>query len=551
MTNHLKIVEFIQREYQGSKSVFIFMSLVKGLFSALLVYVINQVVLTVSAHEPIEIRMFFLYLAICATILYTYRYTLTQAKIISVRIIRNIRLRLVEKVRRAELRFIEDTGKSRLYARIVEDTDIINYGMPEASGLLDAAFIILFIFIYIGFVSLAGFIFILFLLAVLYSVFFFNYIQLRKKLETAREEEANFYKRLNDTLSGFKEIRINDRKNDALFADTAAVARRTATLKRDGGFKSNLNITLAFVVYIGLLGAVVFATPLFSWAGTGTVVQLVALILFLFGPLNGMAKIFPVVNRMNAAVDSIEKLEASLDAWENSGPAASPEMPGAFNEIEMKAVSFQYTDQKGKTLFALGPIDMTIRSGEIIFLVGGNGSGKSTLLKLLTGLYYPGGNGRILLNGQALHQGNYPGYRELFSIIFTDFHIFKKLYGLSSPDPDRVRALLEQMHLHYKTDYIDGKFTQTDLSTGQRKRLAYIAALLEDKPIYVFDEWAADQDPVFREYFYVRFLNDLRSAGKTVIAATHDDRYFHKADRVLKMEDGQIVNLWEGKGEVK
>jgi len=182
----------------------------------------------------------------------------------------------------------------------------------------------------------------------------------------------------------------------------------------------------------------------------------------------------------------------------------------------------------------------------MVFIVGGNGSGKSTLLKLLTGLYYPT-DGSVDLNSELIDRTQYASYRELFAIIFTDFHLFDKRYGLSNIDDKQVKELLRLMQLDKKTKYRAGEFTQLDLSTGQKKRLAFVAAILDNKPIYIFDELAADQDPQFRQYFYEVILPDLKLKGKTIIAVTHDDKYFHVADRVLKMEYGQLVNLRDGK----
>ena len=70
---------------------------------------------------------------------------------------------------------------------------------------------------------------------------------------------------------------------------------------------------------------------------------------------------------------------------------------------------------------------------------------------------------------------------------------------------------------------------------------ALIVALLEGKQVFVFDEWAADQDPLFRKIFYQRLLPELKSRGKTVVAVTHDDRYFAVADQVIKLEEGKVV----------
>jgi putative ATP-binding cassette transporter len=121
--------------------------------------------------------------------------------------------------------------------------------------------------------------------------------------------------------------------------------------------------------------------------------------------------------------------------------------------------------------------------------------------------------------------------------------LFGKLYGLRDLDPGQVNALLERMQLDTKTAYVDGRFTSLNLSTGQRKRMGLLIALLEDKPICVFDEWAAEQDPEFRSYFYEELLHQLKEEGKTIIAVSHDDRYFHHADKIIKMEYGQLVKI--------
>jgi putative pyoverdin transport system ATP-binding/permease protein len=128
-----------------------------------------------------------------------------------------------------------------------------------------------------------------------------------------------------------------------------------------------------------------------------------------------------------------------------------------------------------------------------------------------------------------------------YSRIFTDFHLFDRLYGLEVIDEDRIVQLIDQMGLSEKTAFYEGRFSNIELSTGQRKRLALITVLLENKPILIFDEWAADQDPTFRKHFYHDILPALKKEGKTIIAATHDDHYFHTADRVIEMDFGHFV----------
>ncbi|MCP4107927.1 MAG: cyclic peptide export ABC transporter [Desulfobacteraceae bacterium] len=536
----LKILEFFNREYDGPKRTIIFMSAVRAVFTALMVAVVNQSAEFIAKNNSVEIHFVFLYITVCATIIYSLYYSTTQVTIMSVKLVRKMRVRLTDKLRRTELEFLETSGQGRIYARIAQDTDLVQHGTPEALIFIDAALTCIFLLIYVAFISPTGVVFILCFFFFYYGAFLLNYVKIREKLNAAREKEAAFFDLLNDTLTGFKEIKINTRKNNELFADINKLSRETEQLKKEGGFKNNQNIAIAYSSSIGLLGVVVFAVPIFTDAQSETVVKLVALVMFLFGLINSMSRGFPFIMRLNAAVENMEKLEADIDAF---GISPSPEetiIPKSFQKIVLKSVSFTYASKEGDTLFSLNPVNLTIRQGDILFVVGGNGSGKTTLLKLLTGLYYPAADGRIILDDQTVTLENYQSYRELFSVIFTDFHMFRKLYGVESVGEQEVKDLLRKMDIHKKTDYVDGKFTNTDLSTGQRKRLAYIAAILEDKPIYVFDEWAADQDPLFRRYFYEKFLQDLRAMNKTVIAISHDDNFFDKADRVITMEEGKM-----------
>jgi putative ATP-binding cassette transporter len=210
------------------------------------------------------------------------------------------------------------------------------------------------------------------------------------------------------------------------------------------------------------------------------------------------------------------------------------------HRIEMRGAVYAYLDPDGRPLFTVGPCDLTLRAGETIFVVGGNGSGKSTLLRVLTWLYAPKA-GVILWDGQPVDRSNVADYRNLFGAVFADFHLFDRLYGSPHVDPLEARALLETMGIAGKTAFRDGGFTNRDLSTGQRKRLAFVAALLEDRPVYVLDELGADQDSDFRRRFYEELLPWLKQRGKTLVVVSHDERYFHVADRVLTMEDGRFV----------
>jgi len=211
-----------------------------------------------------------------------------------------------------------------------------------------------------------------------------------------------------------------------------------------------------------------------------------------------------------------------------------------WQRLEFRDVAHHYYRPGEESNFVLGPINLAFHPGELVFIVGGNGSGKSTLSKLMTGLYIPDA-GEIWLDGQMITSENREWYRQHFSAIYADFYLFDRLLGINNPDLDsQAQAYLKQLHLDHKVTITNGRLSTTELSQGQRKRLSLLTAYLEDRPIYLFDEWASDQDPTFRELFYTEFLPKLKHQGKTIFVISHDDHYFHVADRMIKLDYGAI-----------
>jgi putative ATP-binding cassette transporter len=253
----------------------------------------------------------------------------------------------------------------------------------------------------------------------------------------------------------------------------------------------------------------------------------------------------PLFDKANVGLGHVFALEQRLEngATRATGADSSdsdvPDFRG-FREIQLDNLAFTYRNEAGTTLFKAGPWNLTIQRGEILFLVGGNGSGKSTALKLISGLYQPD-SGSLRVDGVEIVPGSIQAYREMFSAIFTDFHLFERLYGLEHVDGEQVSMLLRYMGLEEKVRFEGGRFSTQDLSTGQRKRLAMVVALLEQREICLFDEWAADQDTAFRDVFYKILLPALKRTGKTVIAVTHDDRYWRCADRCVRLDVGTMV----------
>jgi putative pyoverdin transport system ATP-binding/permease protein len=271
--------------------------------------------------------------------------------------------------------------------------------------------------------------------------------------------------------------------------------------------------------------------------------------LYLMGPLAGVMASLSLFGRANIALRKVEKLGFSLA--EQATEECLVGRPGKdmlFERLELAGVTHSYHREQDDNHFVLGPINLTFRPGELVFLVGGNGSGKSTLAKIITGLYTPE-TGEIRLDGKPVTNGNRDDYRQLFSAVFGDFYLFDDLLGLDPADLDaQAQEYLEQLHLHHKVKVKDGVFSTTALSQGQRKRLALLTAYLEDRPFYLFDEWASDQDPQFKDLFYTQLLPELKARGKTVLVITHDEKYFDAADRIIKLDYGKLASAPEPEG---
>jgi len=246
--------------------------------------------------------------------------------------------------------------------------------------------------------------------------------------------------------------------------------------------------------------------------------------------------------RLEVAVENLENLRIQTLSKKEQHPSdcLSLKTFENFRTISLKEIGYSYLDKNGQPLFSIGPINVDISRGNVVFITGGNGNGKTTLCKLITGLYSPQ-KGQILVDNVPVTQNNADKYRDLFSAVFSDFYLFEKLYGIPHPDPEKVGTWLEKFTLSHKLSINEGVFSTNILSSGQRRRLALITALMEGRPVLICDELTADQEPGYREYFYKEFIPEMKKQGKTVIIITHDDRYFHLADQMVKLDYGSKV----------
>jgi len=456
-----------------------------------------------------------------------------------------LRLDLVSKILSVPLRQIEELGAPKLMVALTEDIleitqatlSIPIFSLNLAYLLGGAVYLALLSFpVFLGMFAfgVAG--------AVTYRMLIRSGFG---HLSAARNGQDRLFQHFRSLTEGIKELKLHRARREAYLKEDVARAA-------DECRKHNVAAEMRFIVaqnwnqllFLGLIGLILFLLPRMASISQQSMTGYIITTVFLMGPLAGLLGSLSVFSRANVSLRKVEQLglALSLHPTENGVVARGEFASEPFEGLELRGVEHHYYREREDDNFKLGPIDLTLGPGELVFLVGGNGSGKSTLAKVITGLYPPAG-GEIRLNGRVVSDHNRDDYRQCFSAVFSDFFLFEKTVGARGEEADRrARDYLVRLHLDHKVSIKDGVFSTTQLSQGQRKRLALLCAYVEDRPFYLFDEWASDQDPLFKEVFYTKLLPDLRSHNKAVLVITHDDRYFGGADRLIKLDYGRITS---------
>lgn len=452
-----------------------------------------------------------------------------------------LRMRLSRQAFNVPLRKFEEIGSHRILAILTQDISTI------ATALLDfPVFCVNFAMalgclIYLFWLSPAVFAgFIVIMLLTMGSLQLVNK-RARRHLKKARDDWDELLNHIRSLLDGTKELRLNRRRRESFINDlmqprAEAYRRNNIRGRQILGF----NAAGSQAVYFIYIGVLVFVLPQFWAISRETLTAYALAALYLRTPMAIFFDIVPSFANANISLAKVEQtglsFAASSDNETGSGVATT------CRQLDLSEVTHVYKHESGDGDFLLGPVSLTLRQGELVFLVGGNGSGKTTLAKLITGLYVPEA-GELRFDGKSVSDHNRETYRQLFSMVFSTPHLFEHLLGHDSATLDqRAQDYIARLQLAHKVKVTDGRLSTTDLSQGQRKRLALLAAYLDDRPIYIFDEWAADQDPLFKEFFYLHLLPELKARGKMILVISHDDRYFGVADRIVKLEQGKIVH---------
>ncbi|WP_439829408.1 multidrug ABC transporter permease/ATP-binding protein [Aeromonas caviae] len=444
-----------------------------------------------------------------------------------------LRGRLLKQLLDTDVARLRQIGQGPLLASLSSDIGQITIAFVRLPELVQGLVLTLGSIIYLGLLSPALLGVTALWVTVTMVVGWLLVNRVYRHLAHMRQAEDRLYQNYQSIIAGCKELALNRERAHFVYHqlyEQNARDYREQIIRADTYHLSAVN--WSNIMMLGAIGLVFFLANGLGWANTNVAATFALTLLFLRTPLLQGIGALPTLIAAQVAFDKI----AALNLAEPDEAFPLPPAPRPWQRIELEQVSFHYQGEGG---FSVGPINLVIERGEQIFLIGGNGSGKSTLAMLLTGLYQPV-SGRILLDGEPVTDRN--GYLALFSAIFTDYHLFQHLLG---PEPKEalVAEWLERLQMGSKLAIKDGFIADIDLSQGQRKRVALLLALAEQREVMLFDEWAADQDPQFRRIFYQVLLPRLKEMGKTVIAISHDDHYFSLADRLLEMRQGRLTEL--------
>ena len=458
---------------------------------------------------------------------------------ISMDVTTDLRTRMYRRISSAPIADLERVGMPRLIASITADIPVIIAGARLLPELLTNGVTLIGMLGFLLYLNAGVFWFVMGCIGFGVITYQLPMMIGRRYLVRARRNLDDLHESIRGLVHGAKELKLNrDKRADYFERALAHDETRVRETAKTGHSIMGVAVNYGGMIVFFVIGAVSFVFVNHQAIDSQTLSGVIMALLYITGPVGALLNFIPqfttaqiALKRFNELFDRIPEEQIDHDAPKRSG----------WSKLRLEDATYHYPDRADESGFTVGPLDLEIRRGEITFIVGGNGSGKSTLSKLITLHYLPDG-GSAYFDTERVDASNISGFRCGIAAIYSDYFLFDRPLGV---DPERagpkIDEYLREFALDGKVRFENGRFSTLALSDGQKRRLALVVAMLEDAEMYLFDEWAADQDPVFKGVFYNRILPDLKSRGKAVVAISHDDRYFHLADQLIVMRDGAVV----------
>ena len=532
----MKLLTYLWRESRWLLLLATACALASGLAGATLVGIIGKGI-DGGGPTPALAAAFF---AACLAFVGTQTLSEAALLVLTQNAILRLRVRLSAQVLATPLHTLQQLGRHGLLAVLTKDVDVFVQSFNLIPLAFGNAILVVACFGYLAWVSWP--LFLILAVALLVGLLSFHFAEQRplQLLRAARERVDGLYLNFRNLVDGARDLQLNARKADAFVQQVIAVDARAY---RDAFVRSNLGYTLVLnvgsVMFYLVIGLMLFVVPLWLPQPAGTLTTVTMILLYLVRPISDLMVALPTLRQAGIALERIRQLDGQLHQQPLQLTGPDPFAGAQPLRLELDGLVHRYVSADDDRHFKLGPVHLQLHQGETLFVIGGNGSGKTTLALLLLGLYRPEA-GTLRLNGVAVDDANLGHYRQHFSAVLSDFHLFEQLLIDGPEVNERAAHYLQALRMQHKVRVSNGRFSTIALSTGQRKRLALVAAYLEDRPVVLFDEWAADQDPVFKRVFYAELLPELKARGKTVIVISHDDAYFDHADRIVRLEEGRL-----------
>ncbi|MDL2141597.1 cyclic peptide export ABC transporter [Flavobacterium tructae] len=514
------------------------LAIVSGLSGFAFITIINKIISnSITSTETVSMQNYLYLFAGTIVVFFVSRRWLSEGIIrLSQKIYWDIRKDVIKLILKAPYRKLQEY-KEEVYTTLATDVNHISNASLMIITFFSSIILILACLVYMAFLSLKLFAVSLAVIAIGVCIYTLRAKTSNRQIKEVRELEKVFIGIFNSILNGAKEININSDKGTQIYDQKVMKIATTGEDKYVTALLKYLNseIISQLLFYSLITFILVFAGPVFQ-TPIAIKISFIFVLLYLMGPIVSVMSIIPVMNRALVSLKKMEKLKKELTELEKLKEVDDKEEYKDFSNLKIRNYAFSF----GENQFSVGPINFDIKRNEIVFVYGGNGEGKTTFINTVLNLYDLD-NGEAYIDGELVPLKELEKIKNLFAPVFSDFYLFDEFYGITNVDYDKINKYLKLFELEGKVHIKDGYFSTTHLSTGQRKRIALINTLLEDRPIIVLDEWAADQDPHFRHKFYTEIIATLvRDEDKTIIAITHDDKYYNTADTLLKMEYGKL-----------
>jgi putative ATP-binding cassette transporter len=488
------------------------------------------------SFEVSHFRFAALFFLSCIVIIVARTYSQLLLSWVAIDATSQLRRKYYDTILRAPLEKLEKVGSPRLIASITTDVKTVIQGAQHLPDLLISAVTALGMLLFLMYLNTNLFWFVC--KAIVFAVITFQIPLLlgSRFFRHARYKIDVLHEGIRGNIQGVKELKLcaekrHDYMSEVLMRSEDDVGRAN---------KRGLTILRSAMNYGDMISFFVIGFTAFIFVNRHSVsaeelTGAIMVLLYISAPISVVLSAIPNLVSANVSLKAVDKLFSEMPHEEI---AQTVHELAPWQTLHLRHVSYRYEVDGERAGFAVGPFSFDIHRGETTFIVGGNGSGKSTVGKIITAHYFPEA-GTVSLGQQVIDREWITTYRNQLSLISSDFYLFDRLFGAAKhADEATIQKYLEWMQLDHKLTLTNGRISTLSLSDGQRKRLALVVALLEDKSIYLFDEWAADQDPEFKKAFYHDVLPYLKSRNKAVVVISHDDRYFDVADRIYVMESG-------------